>query len=133
MRNFEHGANESSPPTARISILLTGFGECPMRHSLSANAHAAELPPSDLCRAFGLAAVAAELDLQIDTLEPETAEAVARGAATLFLAGYAPNGRRLRSHRQFGWDSDRSKARRTAHAGRSRESGASFSKTTLNG
>ena len=109
-----------------------------MRHSLPANvADATELPPSDLCRAFGLAAVAAELDLEIDTLEPETAQAVARGAAALFLAGYGPNGSRLRSRRQFGWESDRPKARRTARserlAGRSRESGASFSKTTLNG
>jgi hypothetical protein len=106
-----------------------------MRRSLSANAHAAELPPSDLCRAFGLAAVAAELDLEIDALEPETAEAVARGAATLFLAGYGPNGSRLRSRRQFGWKNVRPKARRAARAGRlagrSRESGASLS--TLNG
>jgi hypothetical protein len=112
---------------------LTGFGEYLMRRSLSANAHVAELPPSDLCRAFGLAAVAAELDLEIDTLEPDTAEAVARGAATLFLAGYGPNGTRLRSRRQFRSESDRPKARRAARAGRSRESGASFSKTTLNG
>lgn len=106
-----------------------------MRHSLFVNAHAAELPPPDLCRAFGLAAVAAEFDLQIDTLEPETAEAVGRGAATLFLAGYGPKGSRLRSSRQFGWDSDRPKVRRTARsrrlAGRSQESGASISKTTV--
>src|SRR5271154_2489638 len=43
-----------------------------------------------LCRAFGLAAVAAELNLQMDTLEPETARAIERGAAALFLAGYGP-------------------------------------------
>jgi hypothetical protein len=89
-----------------------------MRHSLSANAHAVELPPPDLCRAFGLAAVAAELDLQVDTLDPEAAEVVGRGAATLFLAGYGPKGSRPRSSRQFGWDSDRPKARRTARSRR---------------
>jgi len=106
-----------------------------MRHSLLANAHAAELPPPDLCRAFGLAAVAAELDLQMDTLEPEIAEAVGTGAATLFLAGYGPKGSRLLSSRQFGWDSDWPNARRTARprrlAGRSQESSASISKTTV--
>jgi hypothetical protein len=45
---------------------------------------------SPLCRAVGLAAVAAELNLQMDTLEPETARAIERGAAALFLAGYGP-------------------------------------------
>ena len=45
---------------------------------------------SPLCRAFGLAAVAAELNLQMDTLEPDTARAIERGAAALFLAGYGP-------------------------------------------
>ena len=49
-----------------------------------------ERPSSPLCRAFGLAAVAAELNLQLDTLEPETAKAIERGAAALFLAGYGP-------------------------------------------
>jgi hypothetical protein len=49
-----------------------------------------ERPLSPLCRAFGLAAVAAELNLQLDTLEPETAKAIERGAAALFLAGYGP-------------------------------------------
>jgi len=43
-----------------------------------------------LCRAFGLAAVAAELNLQLHTLGPATAEAIERGAAALFLAGYGP-------------------------------------------
>ncbi len=49
-----------------------------------------ERPLSPLCRAFGLAAVAAELNLQLDTLEPETAKTIERGAAALFLAGYGP-------------------------------------------
>lgn len=87
-----------------------------MRYSLSANRHSAELPPPELCRAFGLAAVAAELDLQVDTLEPEAAEAVGRGAAILFLAGYGPKGSRSGSSRQFGWDNHRPKARRTARS-----------------
>ena len=45
---------------------------------------------SPLCRAFGLAAVAAELNIEMDTFEPETARAIERGAAALFLAGYGP-------------------------------------------
>jgi hypothetical protein len=49
-----------------------------------------EQPSSSLCRAVGLAAVAAELGLQVHTLEPLTAAAVERGAAALFLAGYGP-------------------------------------------
>jgi hypothetical protein len=49
-----------------------------------------EQPLSSLCRAVGLAAVAAELNLQVHTLEPVTAAAVERGAAALFLAGYSP-------------------------------------------
>jgi hypothetical protein len=48
-----------------------------------------EQPLSSLCRAVGLAAVAAELNLQVHTLEPVTAAAVERGAAALFLAGYS--------------------------------------------
>lgn len=38
---------------------------------------------SRLYRDVGLAAVAAELDLQIDALEPDVAEAVVRGASLL--------------------------------------------------
>jgi hypothetical protein len=115
---------------------LTGFGERPMRHSLPARAHAAAALPPELCRAFGLAAVAAELGLKVDTLEPEIAEFVGRGATTLFLAGYGPKGsRRSRPSRQFGWDSDRPKARRAARyrrlAERPQEAGASISKTTV--
>ena len=49
-----------------------------MRDALITTSGAASLPSPELCRAFGLAAVAAELNLHIDMLEPETAEAVAR-------------------------------------------------------
>ena len=38
-------------------------------------------------RTLGPAAVAAELNLEIDTLEPEVGQAVQKGAASLFLAG----------------------------------------------
>jgi hypothetical protein len=106
-----------------------------MRHSLPARPHAAAALPPELCRAFGLAAVAAELGLEVDTLEPEIAEFVGRGAATLFLAGYGPKGSRRSRSSKFGWDSDRPKARRAARfrrlAGRSREPGASISNTTV--
>jgi hypothetical protein len=53
-----------------------------------ADPRSSEQPLSSLCRAVGLAAVAAELNLHLHTLEPVTAAAVERGAAALFLAGY---------------------------------------------
>src|SRR5271165_5651594 len=70
-------------------------------------------PQAEQCRAFGLAAVAAELNLQIEMLEPEVAEAVAMGATALFLAGYGPKGIHSRSRRPFEWEDTRHKARRT--------------------
>ena len=48
-------------------------------------------PWSSLCREIGLAAVAIELDLELDTLQPDAAEAIEQGAAALFDAGYGPN------------------------------------------
>ena len=54
-----------------------------------ADSRSLEQPLSSLCRAVGLAAVAAELNLQVHTLDPVTAAAVERGAAALFLAGYS--------------------------------------------
>jgi hypothetical protein len=45
---------------------------------------------SCLNREAGLAAVAAELHLEVGTLERDVAEAVERGAAALFLAGFGP-------------------------------------------
>jgi len=47
-------------------------------------------PMSCVIREAGLAAVATELDLQVGTLEREVAEAVERGAAALFFAGFGP-------------------------------------------
>ena len=47
-------------------------------------------PLSGLCREVGLAAVAAELHLGIDDLDLDAADAVERGAAALFLAGFGP-------------------------------------------
>jgi hypothetical protein len=51
--------------------------------------------------ALGLAAVAAELNLEIDTLEPEVGQAVQRGAASLFLAGYRRRSARARVRRHI--------------------------------
>jgi hypothetical protein len=57
-------------------------------------------PISSLYRDIGLATVATELNLQLDTLESDVAEALARGAAALLLAGFGPNlTRRRRSVR----------------------------------
>jgi hypothetical protein len=49
-----------------------------------------QTPLSDLYREVGLAAVANELNLQLNTLEPDVAAAVERGAAALLLAGREP-------------------------------------------
>ena len=61
-----------------------------MPRTVPAHPRSVERPSLSLCHAFGLAAVAAELSLQVEALEPETAKAVERGAAALFLAGYGP-------------------------------------------
>jgi hypothetical protein len=53
-------------------------------------------PLSSLYREIGLAAVATELNLQRNSLEPEVTEAIERGAAALFLAGCPPADLRLR-------------------------------------
>jgi hypothetical protein len=57
-----------------------------MRQDIPANLE----DSSRVYREIGLAAVAAELNLRANTLEPEVADAVERGAAALFLAGYSP-------------------------------------------
>jgi hypothetical protein len=46
-------------------------------------------PLSSMTHEVGLAAVAAELHLGIDDLELDAADAVEKGAAALFLAGFA--------------------------------------------
>lgn len=45
---------------------------------------------AEACRDVGLAAIAAELQLPISELELDTAEAVERGAAALYLGGFGP-------------------------------------------
>jgi len=55
------------------------------------------MPLSSLYHEIGLAAVATELNLQLNTLEPDVAEAVEMGAAALLLAGDAPS---LTHHRR---------------------------------
>jgi hypothetical protein len=60
--------------------------------------------------ALGLAAVAAELKLEIDTLEPEVGQAVQRGAASLFLAGYRRPSARARARRHVDKGDRRPKA-----------------------
>ncbi len=63
-----------------------------MPNDLTANAQAlgeassGGKPLSSLYREIGLAAVATGLNLQLNTLEPDLAEAVRRGAAVIFLA-----------------------------------------------
>ncbi len=83
-----------------------------MLQSLSTRTPSARVPQAELCRAFGLAAVAAELNLQIEMLEPEVAVAVGMGAAALFLQGYGPKGIHSRSRRAFNWDDTRNRVRR---------------------
>jgi hypothetical protein len=85
--------------------LLFFFGDCAMPNNLAANPGALE--PTDsrkglssLCHEIGLAAVAIELNLELSALQPDAAEAIERGAAALFDAGYAPN---LIGHRRSVW------------------------------
>ena len=49
-----------------------------------------EKPLSSLTHEVGMAAVAAELHLGIEDLELDAADAVEKGAAALFLAGFGP-------------------------------------------
>jgi hypothetical protein len=75
-------------------------------------------PLSSLYREIGLAAVATELNLQLNTLEPDVAEAVQRGAAALFLVG---SGRSLTRDPRIvraAEEGGRRKARRVARNGR---------------
>jgi hypothetical protein len=71
-------------------------------------------PLSSLCREAGLAAVAAELDLQVYELAPEVAEAVVRGAAALFLGGYGPYPTLTRQSAGVGKEGRQRKAPRAA-------------------
>ena len=50
-----------------------------------------QTPLSGLYRELGLAAVANELNLQLNTLEPDVAAAIERDAAALLLAGREPS------------------------------------------
>jgi hypothetical protein len=76
-------------------------------------------PVSSTCREVGLAAVAAELHLGIDDLELDAADAVERGAAALFLAGFGPGLAAPVSHRRKGKGRG-SEMRRSASFRRSR-------------
>ncbi len=79
-------------------------------------------PLSRLYREIGLAAVAIELHLQLETLEPDVAEAIERGAAALFHAGRQPS--RIRQGRSV-WAREkgsRHKVGRRRRGGKARQS-----------
>jgi hypothetical protein len=91
-----------------------------MPNDLTANAQAlgqascGSKPLSSLYREIGLAAVATELNLQLNTLDLDAAEAVQRGAAALLVAG---SGRGLTRYPRIvraGEEGGRRKARRVA-------------------
>ncbi len=95
-----------------------------MRSDLTANAQAlgqassGGKPLSSLYREIGLAAVATGLNLQLNTLEPDVAEAVQRGTAAIFLAG---SGHSLTRHSRIvraGEEGGRRKARPVPSKGR---------------
>ena len=69
-------------------------------------------PLSSLYRDIGLATVATELNLQLDTLEADVAEAVRRGATALLLAGFGPSLTRHRRSVRAGEQGGRRKLRR---------------------
>ncbi len=77
---------------------------------------------SSLYREIGLAAVAIELNLQLNVLEPDVAEAIGRGAAALFHAGSGPSPIR---HRRSDWAREkgsRLKMRRLRRVSKARRS-----------
>jgi hypothetical protein len=77
---------------------------------------------SSLYREIGLAAVAIELNLQLNILEPDVAEAIGRGAAALFHAGSGPSPIR---HRRSDWAREkgsRLKVRRLRRVSKARRS-----------
>jgi len=73
---------------------------------------------SSLYRDIGLATVATALNLQLDTLEPDVAEAVERGAAALLLAGFGPSLTRRRRRVRTSEQGGRHKLRRLARKAR---------------
>ena len=75
-------------------------------------------PLSSQYREIGLAAVARGLKLQLNTLDPDVAEAVERGAAALFLAGYGPSLNRYPRSVRAGENAGRRKARQGASKAR---------------
>ena len=75
-------------------------------------------PLSSPYREIGLAAVASGLKLQLNTLDPDVAEAVERGAAALFLAGYGPSLTRFPRSVRAGEDGGGRKARHVASKAR---------------
>jgi hypothetical protein len=74
-------------------------------------------PLSSLYRDIGLATAATELNLQLDTFEPDVAEAVERGAAALLLA-FGPSLTRRRRSVRAGEQGGRHKLRRLARKAR---------------
>jgi hypothetical protein len=77
-----------------------------------------QTPLSCLYREVGLAAVANELNLQLNTLEPDVAAAVERGAAALLLAGREPGPTRRRRSVRAGEEGSSHKMRRLASTAR---------------
>jgi len=95
-----------------------------MSNDLTADARAAgeassgRRPLSSLYRDIGLATVASELNLHLDTLEPDVAEAVERGTAALLLAGIGSSLTRHRRSVRAGEQGGRHKLRRLARKAR---------------
>ena len=100
------------------------FGDYTMPNNPAANARTlgeashGQTPLSGLYREVGLAAVANELNLQLNTLEPDVAAAVERGAAALLLAGREPGPTRHRRSVRAGEEGSSHKMRRLASTAR---------------
>jgi hypothetical protein len=74
--------------------------------------------PVEFERKVGLAAVATEFNLQLDTLEADLVGAVERGTAALLLAGFGPSLTRHRQSVRAGEQGGRHKLRRSARKAR---------------
>ena len=98
MRSIRH---RKTPGSGKAPLVSNTNGICP---TAFATRH-----PRGLDVELGFARAPASW---IEMLEPEVAEAVGRGAAALFLAGYGPKGIHSRWRRPFAWDDTRNRVRR---------------------
>jgi len=103
--------------SSAVKSTLPRLAQAPQGGGASLPAWDPAAPLACLNREAGLAAIAAELHLQISTLDRDLAEAIERGAAALFLAGYGPRPTKVGQTVDKA-TSDAAKGRRSSDRGR---------------